>query len=217
MDNIYQAIKAFFKAIINLFVAVIDLFAGLLNGIAFLFEKLKPKAAERLHSLGTEKEGAAAKESRAVKENGVAMVTEIREQLAARVKTKEQYYYEHACMQESGSGLYMIVLSILTFALFGSTMLYSQGTKLSTRVLAAVIMAALCVAACVMIISIRKKVFRSRVARQILEAEFSGLLKDQEVQQTVEAPETEKTEASEPEAPEKEKILSISERAREQA
>ena len=96
-------------------------------------------------------------------------------------------------------------------------MLYSQGTKLSTRVLAAVIMAALCVAACVMIISIRKKVFRSRVARQILEAEFSGLLKDQEVQQTVEAPETEKTEASEPEAPEKEKILSISERAREQA
>ena len=145
------------------------------------------------------------------------MVTEIREQLAARVKTKEQYYYEHACMQESGSGLYMIVLSILTFALFGSTMLYSQGTKLSTRVLAAVIMAALCAAACVMIISIRKKVFRSRVARQILEAEFSGLLKDQEMQQTVEAPETEKTEASEPEAPEKEKILSISERAREQA
>ena len=120
MDNIYQAIKAFFKAIINLFVAVIDLFAGLLNGIAFLFEKLKPKAAERLHSLGTEKEGAAAKESRAVKENGVTMVTEIREQLAARVKTKEQYYYEHACMQESGSGLYMIVLAILTFALFGT-------------------------------------------------------------------------------------------------
>ena len=63
MDNIYQAIKAFFKAIINLFVAVIDLFAGLLNGIAFLFEKLKPKAAERLNSLGTEKEGAAAKQS----------------------------------------------------------------------------------------------------------------------------------------------------------
>ena len=148
MDNIYQAIKAFFKAIINLFVAVIDLFAGLLNGIAFLFEKLKPKAAERLHSLGTEKEGAAAKESRAVKENGVTMVTEIREQLAARVKTKEQYYYEHACMQESGSGLYMIVLAILTFALFGSTMLYSQGTKLSTRVLAAVIMAALCGSLC---------------------------------------------------------------------
>lgn len=217
MDNIYQAIKAFFKAIINLFVAVIDLFAGLLNGIAYLFEKLKPKAAEKLHSLGTERESAAAKESRAVKENGAAMVTEIREQLAARVKTREQYYYEHACMQESGSGLYMIVLSILTFALFGSTMLYSQGTKLSTRVLAAVIMAALCAAACVMIISIRKKVFRSRVARQILEAEFSGLLKDQEMQQTVEAPETEKTEASEPEAPEKEKILSISERAREQA
>ena len=217
MDNIYQALKAFFKAIINLFVAVIDLFAGLLNGIAYLFEKLKPKAAERLHSLGTEKEGAAAKESRTIKENGVAMVTEIREQLAARVKTKEQYYYEHACMQESGSGLYMIVLSILTFALFGSTMLYSQGTKLSTRVLAAVIMAALCAAACVMIISIRKKVFRSRVARQILETEFSGLLKDQEMQQTVEAPEAEKPEASEPEAPEKEKILSISERAREQA
>lgn len=217
MDNIYQAIKAFFKAIINLFVAVIDLFAGLLNGIAYLFEKLRPKAAEKLHSLGTEKESAAAKESRAVKENGAAMVTEIREQLAARVKTREQYYYEHACMQESGSGLYMIVLSILTFALFGSTMLYSQGTKLSTRVLAAVIMAALCAAACVMIISIRKKVFRSRVARQILEAEFSGLLKDQEMQQTVEAPETEKMEASEPEAPEKEKILSISERAREQA
>lgn len=217
MDNIYQAIKAFFKAIINLFVAVIDLFAGLLNGIAYLFEKLRPKAAEKLHSLGTEKESAAAKESRAVKENGAAMVTEIREQLAARVKTREQYYYEHACMQESGSGLYMIILSILTFALFGSTMLYSQGTKLSTRVLAAVIMAALCAAACVMIISIRKKVFRSRVARQILEAEFSGLLKDQEMQQTVEAPETEKMEASEPEAPEKEKILSISERAREQA
>lgn len=215
MDNIYQALKAFFKAIINLFVAVIDLFEGLINGIAYLLERLRPRAAERLHSLGTEKDAAAGK-SGAVKENGVAMVAEIREQLTARVKTKEQYYYEHACTQESGSGLYMIVLAILTFALFGSTMLYSQGTRLSTRVLAAVIMAVLCAAACVMIISIRKKVFRSRVARQILEAEFSGLLKDQEMQQAV-APEAEKTEAPEPEAPEKEKILSISERAREQA
>lgn len=215
MDNIYQALKAFFKAIINLFVAVIDLFEGLINGIAYLLERLRPRAAERLHSLGTEKDAAAGK-SRAVKENGVAMVAEIREQLTARVKTREQYYHEHACTQESGSGLYMIVLAILTFALFGSTMLYSQGTRLSTRVLAAVIMAVLCAAACVMIISIRKKVFRSRVARQILEAEFSGLLKDQEMQQAV-APEAEKTEASEPEAPEKEKILSISERAREQA
>lgn len=214
MDNIYQALKAFFKAIINLFVAVIDLFEGLINGIAYLLERLRPRAAERLHSLGTEKDAAAGK-SGAVKENGVAMVAEIREQLTARVKTKEQYYYEHACTQESGSGLYMIVLAILTFALFGSTMLYSQGTRLSTRVLAAVIMAVLCAAACVMIISIRKKVFRSRVARQILEAEFSGLLKDQEMQQAV-APEAEKTEAPEPEAPEKEKILSISERAREQ-
>ena len=45
MDNIYQSVKGLCRAIINLLVAVVDLLAGILNGIACLFEKIRPHAS----------------------------------------------------------------------------------------------------------------------------------------------------------------------------
>ena len=51
MDNIYQAVKGLCKAIMNLLVAVVDLLAGILNGIACLFEKIKPHASRQFQEI----------------------------------------------------------------------------------------------------------------------------------------------------------------------
>ena len=47
MDQIYQAVKGFLKSVVNLFVAAIGLLAGIIDGIAFIMEKIKPRASRR--------------------------------------------------------------------------------------------------------------------------------------------------------------------------
>lgn len=49
MDQIYQAVKGFLKSVVNLFVAAIGLLAGIIDGIAFIMEKIKPRASRRFN------------------------------------------------------------------------------------------------------------------------------------------------------------------------
>lgn len=67
MDNIYQSVKGLCRAIINLLVAVVDLLAGILNGIACLFEKIRPHASGQFRENGGRKSGVCTEEENAGK------------------------------------------------------------------------------------------------------------------------------------------------------
>ena len=70
MDNIYQSVKGLCRAIINLLVAVVDLLAGILNGIACLFEKIRPHASGQFREFrenGGRKSGGCTEEENAGK------------------------------------------------------------------------------------------------------------------------------------------------------
>lgn len=185
MDNIYEAIKGFFKSIINLFVAVIDLFAGIINGIAFILGKLKPKASKRLNEIGEngfegrlggiDRRILKRKETAAFSGNEEAVVDAVREELREKVTSQERYYYLHTKAEESGNGFYVIVFAILAFALFASDMLYTIRSSDGIRILSAVIMAVICAAACIVVVQYRKKLARNRLVKLILEEEFKGI------------------------------------------
>lgn len=203
MDAIYQSLKNLFKAFISIFVALVDLISGLLNGIAYVLGKLKPNVSERFHEIGRTAEAMGVKdasevacsigaadtaETTKVADKSVSskygitfsgkeeiLVSSIRSELKEKVTSKEKYYYLHAYAEGNGGSFYFIVLSILVFALFASTMLYSVGSSGGTRMLAAVIMAVLCAAACVAIARYRRNVMRKRIMKLILEEEFKDL------------------------------------------
>ena len=67
MDNIYQSVKGLCRAIINLLVAGVDLLAGILNGIACLFEKIRPHASGQFRENGGRKSGVCTEEENAGK------------------------------------------------------------------------------------------------------------------------------------------------------
>lgn len=185
MDNIYDAVKGFLKAIINLFVSIIDLFAGIINGIAFILGKLKPKASKRLSEIGEDGfEGRLGgidrrflkrQETTAFSGNEEAAVDAVREELREKVTSQERYYYLYAKAEDSGNGFYVIVFAILAFAMFASNMLYTIRSSDGIRILSAVIMAAICAVACIVVVQYRKKLARNRLIRLILEEEFKDI------------------------------------------
>lgn len=185
MDNIYDALKGFLKAIINLFVSVIDLFAGILNGIAFILGKLRPKASKRLNEIGEngfegrmggiDRRFLKGKETTAFSGNEEAVVDKVREELREKVTSQERYYYLYAKAEDSGNGFYVIVFAILAFAMFASDMLYTIGSSEGIRLLSAVIMAIICAAACIVVVQYRKKLARNRLIKLILEEEFKDI------------------------------------------
>lgn len=185
MDNIYEAVKGFFKSIINLFAAIINLFTGIINGIAFILGKLSPKAAKRLNEIGENSfEGRLGgidrrlltrKETTAFSGNEEAVVDIVREELREKVTSQERYYYLYAKAEDSGNGFYVIVFAILAFAMFASDMLYTIGSSEGIRLLSAVIMAIICAAACIVVVQYRKKLARNRLIRLILEEEFKDI------------------------------------------
>lgn len=176
MDAIYQAIKNLVKAFVNIFISLVDLLSGLLNGVAYVLGKLRPNISEKFHAIGDDTEVTA--KHQGMKANihfsgrEEELVAEIRNELKEKVTSRERYYYLRTLAEENGDGFYFIVLSILVFALFGSTMLYSVGSSNATRILAAFVMAALCAVACVTIANYRKKVARRHLMKLILEEEF---------------------------------------------
>ncbi|MDO4304067.1 MAG: hypothetical protein Q4D94_09130 [Bacillota bacterium] len=182
MDKIYQAVKGLLKAFVNLFAAVIDLIAGVFDGLAGILGKLRPRASQRLSEIREKgfEGGNADADSRLHKVRKIAvfsgneeeLVDAIRKELQEKVTSRERYFYLYAKAGENGNAVYCVILAILAFALFASTMLYSVGSVSSTRILAAVIMAVLCIIACVAIAKYRKKIMRNRIVRIILEEEF---------------------------------------------
>lgn len=185
MDNIYESLKGFLKSIINLFAAVIDLFTGIINGIAFILGKLRPKASKRLNEIGEngfegrlggiDRRILKRKETTAFSGNEEAVVDAVREELREKVTSQERYYYLHAKAEENGNGFYVIVLAILAFAFFASDMLYTLRSSGDMRILSAVILAIICAAACIVVVQYRKKLARNRLVRLILEEEFKEI------------------------------------------
>lgn len=185
MDNIYDALKGFLKAIINLFVSVIDLFSGIINGIAVILGKLKPRASKRLNEIGEngfegrlggiDRRLLTRKETTAFSGDEEAVVDTVREELREKVTSQERYYYLYAKAEDSGNGFYVIVFAILAFAMFASDMLYTIGSSEGIRLLSAVIMAIICAAACIVVVQYRKKLARNRLIRLILEEEFKDI------------------------------------------
>lgn len=169
MDNIYQSLKALLKSVLNLFLAVVNLFTGLIDGLAAILVKLRPGiSSEKGEWKKISKKGKDNEEER--------LVEEIRIELKQKVTSKEKYYYWNALSSDNGIGFYAIVLSILVFALAGTVMLYSTSSYGEVRVFAAVVMALLCIAACLAIAGCQKRVFRNKLVKQILEKEFSNKL-----------------------------------------
>lgn len=185
MDNIYEAVKGFLKSIVNLFTAVIDLFAGIINGIAFILGKLKPKASKRLNEIGEngfegrlggiDRRALKRRENATLSGNEEATVEAVREELREKVTSQERYYCLHAKAENDGNGFYVIVFAILAFAMFASNMLYTIRSSDGIRILSAVIMAVICAVACIAVIQYRKKLIRNRMVKLILEEEFKDI------------------------------------------
>lgn len=185
MDQIYQALKGFVKSIINLFVAVIDLIAGVFDGVAFILGKIRPRASKRLNEIGENGfEGRLGGIDRRLL-NGrskvgfsgseEATVESIRSELREKVTSRERYYCLHAKVADNGNGFYVIVVGILSFALFASVMLYSVGSSREIRILAAAILAVICASACIAVVEFRKRLTRNRIMKLILEEEFKDI------------------------------------------
>ncbi len=166
MDNIYQSLKALLKSFLNLFLAVVDLFTGLINGLAAILVKLRPGVPS-----GKEEWKKISKKKKDNEEGD--LVEDIRNELKQKVSSKEKYYYWSASASDNDIGFYAVVLSILILALTGTVMLYGVGSNREVRIFVAVVMTLVCAAACLAIIRCRKKVFRNRIVKQILEEEFS--------------------------------------------
>lgn len=181
MDNIYHSIKEFVKSIGNLFVAIIGLFAGIINGLAFLLEKLKPRVSQRFDGITQNKEGMAKRRifgSGRLQEasgNDEELVKAIRSELQEKVTSRERYYYYIAQTENNGSGFYAVMLTVFIFALALAVMLYQAGRSIEMWFLVAAAIAAACVAACILVVKHQKRVKSNHIARLILENEFSNI------------------------------------------
>lgn len=185
MDHIYQALKGFVKAIINLFVAVIDLFAGIIDGIAFILGKIRPRASKRFNEIsengfegrlgGIDRRFSGSREKIGFSGSEEIAVESIRSELREKVTSREKYYYLHAKAADNGTGFYVIVVAILSFALFASVMLYSIEPSEEMGILAAAIMAVVCASACIVVVEHRKRLARNRIMKLILEEEFKDI------------------------------------------
>lgn len=187
MDNLYQAIKGLCKAIINLFVALLDFLAGIFNGIACLFEKIRPRASRQFHEIrengglkfssfqqtsGEEKENKKIFGRNTGKASDEVKIQSIRERLSEKVVSRDTYYQTYSEASYSSRERELIVLiaflSLLSVILLLGMTGISGGVWL---VLTVVILLAAAVA-CVGIHFIRKKEQNNSLIRMILEEEF---------------------------------------------
>ncbi len=178
MDQIYQAVKGFLKSVVNLFVAAIGLLAGIIDGIAFIMEKIKPRASRRFNEIGEKGfEGRSFGWDRKVfsgkeQAGGEAAVESIRSELREKVTSREKYYCLYAKVQEDGNWLYMIVAAVLSLTLFVSIMLCTINSSREVRMIAIVFMTAVCALACMAVMKYKKRLTRNRMMKLILEEEF---------------------------------------------
>ena len=181
MDNIYQAVKGFVRSIINLFVAVIELFAGIIDGMAVILGKLRPRASRRLDEIVQSKEGLAKhgifgnNRLREAPGNDEELVKEIRSELQEKVTSRECYYYFFAEAETNGGGFYAVALSAFALILILSAMLFRLRLSIEVWGLAAAVMTAACAVVCILAARHQKKMKRNRIAKLILENEFRDI------------------------------------------
>ena len=203
MDNIYQSVKGLCRAIINLLVAVVDLLAGILNGIACLFEKIRPHASGQFREFrenGGRKSGVCTEEENAgkslkrlsaggMKEGnrapGRSMIQALREELQKKVVDRDTYNLAYSeASYNVQNRCQMALAAILTLSgmiiLLGVT-----GTANQNREALIVVLLAAGAVACTMIYSSRRVQQKNTLIRMILEQKA----------QKEEDPDTEQTQA----------------------
>lgn len=214
MDNIYQSVKGLCRAIINLLVAVVDLLAGILNGIACLFEKIRPHASGQFRENGGRKSGGCTEEENAgkslkrlsaegMKEGnrapGRSMIQALREELQKKVVDRDTYNLAYSeASYNVQNRCQMALAAILTLSgmiiLLGVT-----GTANQNREALIVVLLAAGAVACTMIYSSRRVQQKNTLIRMILEQEFAEFITVVEAEgqkaQKEEDPDTEQTQA----------------------
>ena len=187
MDNLYQAIKGLCKAVINLVVALLDLLAGIFNGIACLFEKIRPRASRQFHEIrengglkfstfrqtsGEEKEDKKIFGKNTGKASDEGKIQTIRERLTGKVVSRDTYYqtYIEASYNSRECELIVLIafLSLLSVILLLGMTGISGGSWLALTVV--ILLAAL--AACILVHFCRKKAQNNSLICMILEEEF---------------------------------------------
>ena len=131
MDNIYQSVKGLCRAIINLLVAVVDLLAGILNGIACLFEKIRPHASGQFREFrenGSRKSGVCTEEENAGKSlkrlfpgvmrrgnraSGRSMIQALREELQKKVVDRDTYNLAYSEASYNGQNRCQMALAAM--------------------------------------------------------------------------------------------------------
>ena len=216
MDNIYQSVKGLCRAIINLLVAVVDLLAGILNGIACLFEKIRPHASGQFREFrenGGRKSGVCTEEENAgkslkrlsaggMKEGnrapGRSMIQALRE-LQKKVVDRDTYNLAYSeASYNVQNRCQMALAAILTLSgmiiLLGVT-----GTANQNREALIVVLLAAGAVACTMIYSSRRVQQKNTLIRMILEQEFAEFITvveaEEQKAQKEEDPDTEQTQA----------------------
>lgn len=188
MDNLYQAIKGLCKAIINLFVALLDLLAGIFNGIACLFEKIRPRASRQFHEIrengglkfssfqkksGEEKDAKKLFGKSAVKGADEVKIQSIRERLTGKVTNRDTYYQaynEASCSSRERELIILIAfLSLLSVIL----LLGMTGISGGIWLVLTIVILLIALAACAMVYFLRKKEQNNSLTRMILEEEFA--------------------------------------------
>lgn len=214
MDNIYQAVKGLCKAIMNLLVAVVDLLAGILNGIACLFEKIKPHASRQFQEIreneglkfgtyarkaDTEKSPEKLRRETGNKSFDEAKVQAIREELTKKVVDRDTYNLAYSEASYNGQNRCQMALAAM-LTLSGMIILLGvTGTANQNREALIVVLLAAGAVACTMIYSSRRVQQKNTLIRMILEQEFAEFITVVEAEgqkaQKEEDPDTEQTQA----------------------
>lgn len=188
MDNIYQAVKGLCKAIMNLLVAVVDLLAGILNGIACLFEKIKPHASRQFQEIrengglkfgtyarkaDTEKSPEKLRRETGNKSFDEAKVQAIREELTKKVVNRDTYNLAYSEASYDGQNRCQIVLAVM-LTLVGMCVLSGvAGVPNAGRGALMIVLLIAGAAACTVIYSGKKIRQKNALIRLILEQEFA--------------------------------------------
>ena len=189
MDNIYQAVKGLCKAIMNLLVAVVDLLAGILNGIACLFEKIKPHASRQFQEIrengglkfgtyarkaDTEKSPEKLRRETGNKSFDEARVQAIREELTKKVVNRDTYNLAYSEASYDGQNRCQIVLAVM-LTLVGMCVLSGvAGVPNAGRGALMIVLLIAGAAACAVIYSGKKVRQKNALIRMILEQEFAA-------------------------------------------
>ena len=188
MDNIYQSVKGLCKAFMNLLVAVVDLLAGILNGIACLFEKIKPHASRQFQEIrenGGLKFATFAKKDDAEKSPkkfpvgtgkksfDEAGVQAIREELTKKVVNRDTYDLAYSEASYNGQNRCQMALAAM-LSLLGIFVLSGvAGVANRNRGALIVVIVAAGAVACAVIYSGKKVQQKNTLIRMILEQEFA--------------------------------------------